>query len=135
MSIFGTTLALGDEHDEHCAKWVPEPEMGDGFWCLAPDRECTCGQPDRPWVYLGSHVLPGPDAPRGGSLDLAMIPDHVSRPGIPAGLHDHLRLTVTEDARTPHPQTGEATILIDRAQATAVRDDLTRWLEREPDRD
>lgn len=35
----------------------------------------------RPWRYLGSHVLPDEDDPRGGTVGLALIPGHITRDG------------------------------------------------------
>jgi predicted house-cleaning noncanonical NTP pyrophosphatase (MazG superfamily) len=34
-----------------------------------------------PWRYGGSHILPREDDPRGGVIDLAVIPSHITRDG------------------------------------------------------
>ena len=34
-----------------------------------------------PWRYLGSHILPAEEDPRGGSIGLAAIPSHITRNG------------------------------------------------------
>jgi hypothetical protein len=35
----------------------------------------------QPWLYLGSHVLPAEEDPRGGTIGLALIPSHITRGG------------------------------------------------------
>lgn len=55
MSIYATIPGLGDDGD-------PE-DLG------------------QPWRYLGSHILPTEEDPRGGTIGLALIPSHITRDG------------------------------------------------------
>lgn len=73
MSIYGSLPApCDDEHADDCGAW----DKSDGVWSLSK-RPCTCGQPDAPLVYQGSHVLPSDDDKRGGWVDIACIGAHV----------------------------------------------------------
>lgn len=76
MSIFASMAAPDhDEHEDNCQGW----EKKDGLWEFV--GPCSCGQPDAPLVYQGSHVLPTDDDERGGYVDLALIPSHITRDG------------------------------------------------------
>jgi len=83
---------------------------------------------DAPLIYLGSHVQPREDDKRGGHLDLAYMPDYCAEPEGPVPF---LRLGLSE-----HPSTyqgmepGNADVVLDRAQVTALRDALTEWLDK-----
>ena len=84
---------------------------------------------DAPIVYLGSHVQPQPDDKRGGHLDLAYMPDYCADPEGPVPF---LRLGLSEDPKTYNGgEPGQADVVLDRQQVTALRDALTSWLERE----
>lgn len=138
MSIYGTWLSLGDdEHEDGCAIWV-EVEPG----CFEHSgKPCDCGIPRSPIVYEGSHVLPSDDDRRGGSLDVAGIPDFVTRDGRDnaqgEGLKDWLRLSVGAlpsleryDGK-PYVAGGHATVVLTRSHVEELRDTLTAWLDRE----
>jgi hypothetical protein len=88
---------------------------------MGEDEDATA-----PIVYRGSHVLPSDTDRRGGGFELGAIPDYVDGQGQPTGPHDLLRVSVWTD------QVG-ATVLLDRDQVERVRDQLSVWLEREPD--
>lgn len=74
MSIYATTLFLGDECDK---------------------RRLT-----KPIQYQGSQVLPRDRDKRGGSVDLGAIPSHITRDGRDDALegrwHPWLRISVNE---------------------------------------
>ena len=156
MSIYATHLTIGDdEHDPSCAKYrllgeYPLPEGWDVKGCAmitssstpgmhrvyasVPDASCTCGNP-APLVYQGSHVNPSEDAPRGGSLSVAAIPNHC-HPSVRGSDTDDgppvefLRVDLAEDPATYHGgNPGYATVVLERAQVLKVRDCLTQWLE------
>lgn len=123
MSIYATWLCFADdEHHESCAVW---DEVSPGVYAMGND-ECSCGQPDAPLTYQGSHVLPSDDDPRGGSLLVCAIPDHIShddRPDVPEGtLKDWLRVSLYayNDA-----------VVLTRPQVERLRNTLTAWLGRE----
>lgn len=88
-----------------------------------------------PWVYEGSHVIPDAGDERRGSVELGAVPAFVedARRGVPEEDHREgdlpwLRLSV----RT-HPRAGEgdeATVVLDEAQAAALRDAIDGWLSR-----
>lgn len=131
MSVYGTWLRLShDEHEHGCAVWVENPPGSDCFeWSHEP---CDCGQPKSPLLYQGSHVLPSNDDERGGWLDVAGIPDYITRDGRDdahgTGLKDWLRLIMGD-------QDGKATLVLTRQQVQELRDVLTLWLEREEIKD
>jgi hypothetical protein len=139
LSIYATILDLSaDEHDDDCAVWV---ETSPGLFDRS-GKPCDCGDRKRgPIVYEGSHVLPSDDDRRGGSIDLASIPDFITRDGRDdaqgQGLKDWLRLGVhSEPSREqyqgkPYVAGGDATVILDRPLVEALRDELTAWLERE----
>lgn len=131
MSIYATWLSIsGDDHEEGCAIYR---EVERGVFELSGDA-CDCGLPRAPIIYKGSHVLPSNDDARGGSLDVAGIPEHVRRDGrsdAPEGaLKDWVRLSVYEDRETPERGVGVATVVLTREQVERLRGTLTAWLER-----
>lgn len=154
MSIYATFLSIDDdEHSNECAKyeflckntgqgWPEGAGMlsGDGYY-RRTDKPCTCGNP-APIIYQGSHVNPDDNDPRGGSIDLAAIPNFL-HPKVRQARWDNpdaeedmrfpvefLRLSVSEDPATYHyGQEGYATVVLDRAQVEKMRDALTNWLE------
>lgn len=82
-----------------------------------------------PILYQRSHVLPARHDARGGSIDLGQIPAFITRGASDDGPDDgrvwpYLRFSL--DAG----QTDEDTVVLDRAQVQALRDELSRWLER-----
>lgn len=138
MSIYGTWLSLSDdEHEDDCAVWV-ETEPG----CFEHSgNPCSCGLPRAPLVYEGSHVLPADSDPRGGSLDVAAIPDFIEREerddAQGEGLKDWLRLTVSSVPSRerykgkPYVSGGHATLVLTRSHVEELRDTLSAWLDRE----
>lgn len=116
MSIFATILSI-----EHPGQWVADGAQAR----VARSGNTGNDTPERelgsPWIYQGSHVLPAVSDSRGGWVELACIPDHVTRDD-GTGRHDWLRVTVGVSM-------GElGTVLVDRAQVTAIRDALSEWL-------
>ncbi|WP_093803963.1 hypothetical protein [Streptomyces sp. Wb2n-11] len=90
------------------------------------DAEEECGPP---WVYLGSHILPADEDPRGGQITLAEIPSHITRDGRDDQPEDGvpwpwLRVSVDPDDRTCEP-----TILLNPKQARHLADQLTAWAD------
>lgn len=152
MSIYATFLSIDDdEHQTGCAKWEflcentgqgwPEGAgmLADQGYYRRTDKPCTCGNPG-PIIYQGSHVNPDDADPRGGSVDVAAIPNFlhpkVRQARCQTGGEDmrfpveFLRLSVSEDPTTYHyGQEGYATVVLDRAQVQKMRDALTNWLE------
>jgi hypothetical protein len=123
MSIYASLPAPSDDaHEPMCARWEIR---GPGHYALGK-RWCNCGQPDAPLVYKGSHILPADTDPRGGGVDVAMIPGHVrywrdhpdaiEEPGGPP--EPYLRLGVN----------GE-TVVLTRRNVAQLYDTLTEWLE------
>ena len=81
-----------------------------------------------PFMYLGSHVVPTDDSPRGGWVEVASIPAFCGPD--PGRLVDFLRL----DAGATEDGDPMVTKVLNRAQVKALRDTLTRWLNREVER-
>jgi hypothetical protein len=83
-----------------------------------------------PLIYLQSHVLPSPGDERGGCLDLASIPAFLTRDGYDDAAEDgtscwpYLRVSLVASVQ------GEDTVVLDREQVEALRDELTGWLDR-----
>lgn len=120
MSIFCSwEVPDEDDHVEGCALYV-ETEPGCFDFSGAP---CDCGQPYAPLVYQGSNVLPSNDDPRGGTVDIASIPSHITREG---------RDDQPEDG-TPYPWlrfgVNEGTVILTPSQVEQIRDALSEWLE------
>jgi hypothetical protein len=139
LSIYATWLHLSDDdHEDGCAIYV---EVSPGCFEFSGES-CDCGIPRAPIRYEGSHVLPAQDAPRAGSVDVAGIPDHITRDGrddAPEGaLKDWLRLSVwnapSELRRDGEPYVagGRGVVVLDRRSVAELRDTLTAWLDREP---
>jgi len=102
------------------------------FGIFADDNEG--GEYPAPLIYRQSHVLPKPDDPRGGSLELASIPAFITRTDYDetkedgTGCWPYLRVSMW--TATPD----EDTVVLDQAQVTALRDELNGWLQRiDPD--
>lgn len=144
MSIYATWLSLDEGgHRDGCAALVRVNGQGDGvleyindgrreYYRLEPTA-CDCGH-GAPIVYLGSHVNPDAAHPRGGSLQVAAIPNHchpdargTDSAGAPV---DFLRFSLDQTPTTRGgPQPGSADVVLDRAQVQALRDTLTAWLD------
>jgi len=145
VSIYGTWLTIEDARlwaEEMADAGIEAGIINDGgpvddFEALDPDHL------DAPIVYEGSHILPSNEDRRGGSVEVAAIPNHIERhdrPELPDGaLKDWLRLGVTskdgseqrEDGR-PYQEGGDAMVILHRRHVERLRDCLTNWLEREP---
>lgn len=126
MSIYSSIPGLDDEHQEGCGVWV---QQRPGIRILTRDtsRACTCGRPDAPYRYHGSHILPSEGDPRGGSVGLALIPSHITRDGRddqPADGTPWPWLRVSVDVRALDPAA-----VLNRAQVQYLRDQLTNWLD------
>lgn len=143
MSIYGSGLIDfdADDHtwdDTPCAKWKPCTEdeaygtpgtyiIGDrDYYRLDPDTACTCRC--GPITYQGSHVLPADEDSRSGLVDIATIAGFIAhipdRPALSDDTHPYhpwVRLMVGDDD-------SDATVVLDRAQVTQMRDALTWWL-------
>ena len=83
--------------------------------------------PGRPHEYQGSHILPNTDSPRGGDIQLAEIPSHITRDGRDDQPEDGapwpwLRLSV--DAYY------SADVVLDVAQARYLAEQLSDWADR-----
>lgn len=137
MSIYGTWLSLDEsEHDDDCDTWV---EVEPGCFELS-GKPCSCGTPRAPIIYEGSHVLPSDTDPRGGGIDVAAIPDFITRDGCDdEGPWDWLRLSVSSRPSStrsvvgaPYVSGGIAAVVLTRPLVVELRDTLTAWLDREP---
>lgn len=128
MSIFRSLAAPGDEHEDDCGIWV----KNGGVWSMRSAGFCSCGQPDAPLVYRGSHVLPNPTDRRGGWVDMASIPGFIrvyrdDPDADPKG----------EDNMPPEPflrfgVNGE-TVILTRRNVEQIQATLTDWLGRTAD--
>ena len=86
---------------------------------------CDCGTPTAPIIYQGSHIVPADTDPRGGTIDIAGIPGHITRPGLPP--------TNTDDETLPwHPWlrlgVNSETVVLDRRGVELVHRELGEWL-------
>lgn len=118
MSIFASWGAPSDdEHTDDCARWEKDGDM----WDIS-DRPCDCGQPDSPLVYAGSHILPSEEDPRGGWVDIASIPSHITRDGRDDRPED--------EAPWPFLRFGvnEGTVILTRRNVEQVAEALNEWL-------
>ena len=95
-------------------------------------------------MYEGSHHLPERNGRRGGSLEVGAIPGFITRDGRDDqvdGRWDWLRISVdSEDSTTqyegnPYIPGGRAVVVLDRAQAEALRDTISHWLDRTEEED
>lgn len=136
VSIYATWLTIGDER-----QWVAAMAANGINAGVIRDGDPAPADLDAPIVYQGSHILPSDDDRRGGGIDVAVIPDHITRDGrddAPEGaLKDWLRLSVdSEDSDTQHEGKtyvpgGRAVVVLTPWQVERLRDTLTEWLERE----
>lgn len=83
------------------------------------------------YVYEGSHLVVGPDSPRGGAVDWAVPASHIRTASEPRGFededrwparHSYLRLSVDD-------QHGSATVVLDRRQVAFLVAQWTDWLD------
>lgn len=120
MSIYGSMAAPSDdEHLDVCGIWIKDGNV----WEMRDKSACTCGQPDTPLVYQGSHVLPSEDDERGGWIDIALIPSHITRDGRDDRPED--------EAPWPFLRFGvnEETVVLTRRNVLEVNATLMRWLD------
>ncbi|MFD9721077.1 hypothetical protein [Streptomyces sp. NPDC059076] len=80
-----------------------------------------------PWIYQGSHILPTTQDPRGGDIDLAVIPSHITRDGRDDQPDDGapwpwLRFTLDTGSTA-------ATAVLDPAQARDLAAQMTAWAD------
>ena len=121
MSIFASLAAPDDaNHEDGCAFYVEDPPGSASYEFSG--KPCDCGQPSAPFVYQGSHVLPTDTDERGGTVDLALIPHHITRDGRDdrgenEGPWPWLRLGVNE-----------STVILDRGQVKQIVGELKWWL-------
>jgi len=136
MSVYCTWLLF--EHPDQTAAELAE--AGIAYHVLGDDSEAR--EIGSPYVYLGSHVRPTADLPRGGSLEVGSVPNHChpdAESDADPDIDDvrwrveFLRIGIHEDAATYHHEEhhGDATVVLDRRQAQELRDCLTRWLDTE----
>lgn len=121
MSIFGSLAAPSDdEHEDGCAFYVEDPPGSQSFEFSG--KPCDCGQPQAPFVYQGSHVLPSEDDQRGGDVDLACISSHITRDGRDDQPED--------EAPWPYLRFGvnESTVILTRQNVEQIYETLTWWL-------
>jgi len=121
MSIYATWLTI--EHpDDWIKKLKAEGIRADVIGDDSEDRRLGS-----PWVYQGSHVLPSESDARGGWVEVAAIPDFITRDGRDdgEGPHDWLRLNVGESIDI------RGCVILNRPQVEELRDTLTQWLEAE----
>ncbi|MGH3499760.1 MAG: hypothetical protein ACRDQA_02485 [Nocardioidaceae bacterium] len=122
MSIYSTILSLDGDHTPECTVYrstIP------GILDFVPGAECSCGRPNRPYAYRGSHRYPD-TAERAGGFDVASIsswsvPGHSDdMDGPPA---PWLRLAAAES-----PYSGGSVVMLSRAQVAELHDVLSEWL-------
>lgn len=121
MSIYGTLLSFDDEHPDECGIWV---EATDGSYNDA--GTCTCGRPDSPLIYQGSHVLPSDTDPRGGNLEFAEIGGWITRDARDNGPNEDKPWPYLRFSAGPAPDS----IVLTRDQVVQVYEGLGYWLER-----
>lgn len=123
MSIFASLKAPDDwEHEDECAHW---DKQGDTWYTSG--NPCNCGQPQAPIIYQGSHVLPSEEDKRGGTVDLALIPEHVRfwRDNPDADVKDE-----PEEHPEPFLRFGvnDSTVILTKEHVKQIVDELTWWL-------
>lgn len=129
MSIWASFFGIEDER-----LWIAGLESQGVKAGVIRDGAPSPEDLDAPLIYQGSHVLPEPDHPRGGWLDLAYIPPHVrydrehpdgeDEPDGPP-TDPYLRLCLGD-------REGNATVILTLPQAQRLRDalvDFCGWFE------
>jgi len=122
VSIYATILTIEDER-----QWMAGLEAEGIRAGVIRDGEPDADDLDAPIIYQGSHLLPRDNDKRGGSVDLALIPSHITRDGRDDKAEDEapwpwLRLGVSDGIGS------DATVVITSRQAKRLRDSLTDWL-------
>jgi hypothetical protein len=132
VSVWGTIwVADSGDHASECGRWKPLGKTAPHTWSFELDetRPCTCGQPGSPIRYWGSHVLPSEEDERGGSVQLAEVPGHITRDGRDDG---------PDDGVTPWPylrlSVGQEDVVLDEALARSLWEALGGWLEQREQR-
>ncbi len=128
MSIWASLEAPDDDHPVECAVYVETPPGNHSY--EFSENPCDCGQPDAPIIYQDSHVLPSLTDPRGGEVDLALIPPHVrywrENPDGPVSSEPDI------DTSPPEPflrfGVNEGTVILDRRAVQKIHETLTWWL-------
>jgi hypothetical protein len=134
MSIYATILSIEDER-----QWIAEMKAEGIDAGVIRDGDPLPEDLDAPIIYQGSHAVPTEEGLRGGSVDLALIPSHITRDGRDDNPEDgrpwpYLRLGVHScDSDTlyegkPYVDGGDATVVLTLRQATRLRDALSGWL-------
>ena len=105
------------------------PDHPDVQYARGPENPCPgCDEcrTGAPWVYQGSHVLPEPGHPRGGSLGLALIAGFIGNPDLEAEgetvAHPWIRLTIVQADDTV------ADLVLSEAQVADLHTQLGEWL-------
>ncbi len=121
MSIYGTWLSIEDER-----QWVAGLEAQGIRAGVIRDGDPDFDDLDAPIIYQGSHVLPADSDARGGSVQVAAIPAHITQ-GARGPTSD-------DEDGPPHPwlrlDVNEATVVLTRWQVARLRDTLDEWLGR-----
>jgi hypothetical protein len=121
MSVWATILVLDDEHTQTCTIWR---DLTPTLRVHVPNQPCNCGQPTLPYLYRGSHIVPAATDPRGGDVQLALVPSHITRDARDDGPWPWLRLS------TSNPDT-----ILNVPQAASLSAALTDWLTTQQLRD
>lgn len=158
MSIFATWMHIEDERQTQ--EFYKEQGIDYGVITEEGELEDLNDLPeemlDAPIVYQGSHVLPDYKDRRGGSVEVASIPNHITRDDHPYGKEGQpkpfMRLGVhSEDSDTrgydyegkgkdfkmiknpnkPYVEGGSATVILTKEQVLRLRDTFNEWLETE----
>jgi hypothetical protein len=125
VSIYATWLSLGDdEHEEGCAVYKEDPP-GSGIFEWS-DKPCDCDLLRCPLKYAGSHILPSMQDARTGWLDVAAIPDHVTREGQEFGGEGERKPFLRLSVGFPY-----CAIVLPRDLVVELRDTLSAWLDAE----
>lgn len=133
MSIYGTFFLIEDER-----QWIEELEADGIDAGVIRDGEPSEEDLDGPLIYQGSHVLPEPNDPRGGSVDLGCIaphvrfwrenPDALVAEELDVPYEPYLRLSVNESRSQPNRSEGQATVLLTVDQTERLIQALTEWV-------
>jgi hypothetical protein len=129
VSIWASSFAIEDER-----QWIAGLEANGIKAGVIRDGEPIFDDLDAPIIYQGSHILPDEDNdPRGGSVDLALVPQHITRDGRDNGdtPWPYLRLGV-DAADSTYGGGGSATVVLTQRQARRLRDALSQWLKELP---
>lgn len=85
MSIYGSIFSIEDER-----QWIESLQSSGIDAGVIRDGEPAPEDLDAPIIYQGSHILPSENDKRGGSIDLALIPSHITREGRGDGPEDEI---------------------------------------------